>query len=62
MGVKNPNYLVLRAYARNKTYRIAKRPVLTAYERVTANKEMYGRDEQSIEDLEKDLNNNILSY
>ena len=25
-------------------------------------KEMYGRDEQSIEDLEKDLNNNILSY
>jgi hypothetical protein len=29
---------------------------------VTANKEMYGRDEQSIEDLEKDLNNNILSY
>lgn len=42
-----------------KPYRITKRAVLTAYERVKANKGTYGIDEQSIEDFEKNLNNNL---
>lgn len=42
-----------------KPYRITKRAVLTAYERVKANKGTYGIDEQSIEDFENNLNNNL---
>ena len=35
-----------------KPYSISKRAVITAYERVKANKGTYGVDEQSIEDFE----------
>ena len=42
-----------------KPYRITKRAALTAYERVKANKGTYGIDEQSIEDFENNLNNNL---
>lgn len=42
-----------------KPYSISKRAVITAYERVKANKGTYGVDEQSIEDFEKRLNNNL---
>ena len=42
-----------------KPYRITKKAVLTAYERVKANKGTYGIDEQSIEDFENNLNNNL---
>lgn len=42
-----------------KPYSISKRAVITAYERVKANKGTYGVDEQSIEDFEGKLNNNL---
>lgn len=42
-----------------KPYSITKRAVITAYERVKANKGTYGVDEQSIEDFERKLNNNL---
>lgn len=42
-----------------KPYSISKRAVITAYEKVKANKGTYGVDEQSIEDFEKKLNNNL---
>ena len=42
-----------------KPYSISKRAVITAYERVKANKGTYGIDEQSIEDFERKLNNNL---
>lgn len=42
-----------------KPYSISKRAVITAYERVKANKGAYGVDEQSIEDFERKLNNNL---
>ena len=42
-----------------KPYSISKRAVIAAYERVKANKGTYGIDEQSIEDFEKKLNNNL---
>lgn len=42
-----------------KPYSISKRAVITAYEKVKANKGTYGIDEQSIEDFEKKLNNNL---
>ena len=42
-----------------KPYSISKRAVITAYERVKANKGTYGVDEQSIEDFERKLNNNL---
>lgn len=42
-----------------KSYSISKRAVITAYERVKANKGTYGVDEQSIEDFERKLNNNL---
>jgi len=42
-----------------KPFSISKRAVITAYERVKANKGTYGVDEQSIEDFERDLNNNL---
>lgn len=42
-----------------KPYSISKRAVIAAYEKVKANKGTYGVDEQSIEDFEKKLNNNL---
>ena len=42
-----------------KPYSISKRAVITAYEKVKANKGTYGIDEQSIEDFEEKLNNNL---
>lgn len=42
-----------------KPYSISKRAVVAAYEKVKANKGTYGVDEQSIEDFEKKLNNNL---
>ena len=42
-----------------KPFNISKRAVMTAYERVKANKGTYGVDEQSIEDFEKNLKNNL---
>lgn len=42
-----------------KPYSISKRAVITAYEKVKANRGTYGIDEQSIEDFEKKLNNNL---
>jgi len=42
-----------------KPYNISKQNVYTAYESVKANKGTYGVDEQSIEDFEKDLKNNL---
>jgi RNA-directed DNA polymerase len=42
-----------------KPFNISKRAVVTAYEKVKANKGTYGVDEQSIEDFEKDLKNNL---
>ena len=38
-----------------KPFNISKKVVMTAYEKVKANKGTYGVDEQSIEDFEKDL-------
>lgn len=42
-----------------KPYKISKQEVMTAYEKVKANKGTYGIDEQSIEDFEKNLKNNL---
>lgn len=42
-----------------KPYSISKRAVIAAYERVKANKGTYGVDDQSIEDFERKLNNNL---
>ncbi|MBU3130775.1 group II intron reverse transcriptase/maturase [Clostridium tagluense] len=42
-----------------KPFNISKRAVVTAYEKVKANKGTYGVDEQSIEDFEKNLKNNL---
>lgn len=42
-----------------KPYEISKWAVYTTYERVKANKGSYGVDEQSIEDFEKNLKNNL---
>lgn len=42
-----------------KPYSISKRTVIFAYERVKANKGTYGIDEQSMEDFERKLNNNL---
>lgn len=42
-----------------KPYSISKRAVVTAYEKVKANKGTYGVDEQSIADFEKQLKNNL---
>lgn len=42
-----------------KPFNISKRAVVTAYEKVKANKGTHGVDEQSIEDFEKDLKNNL---
>ena len=42
-----------------KPYSISKRGVISAYERVKANKGTYGIDKQSIEDFERKLNNNL---
>jgi RNA-directed DNA polymerase len=42
-----------------KPYNISKWKVKEAYEKVKANKGTYGVDEQSIEDFEKNLNNNL---
>jgi RNA-directed DNA polymerase len=42
-----------------KPFNIPKRVVMTAYEKVKANKGTYGVDEQSIEDFEKNLKNNL---
>lgn len=42
-----------------KPYNISKWVVYEAYEKVKANKGSYGVDEQSIEDFEKDLKNNL---
>jgi RNA-directed DNA polymerase len=42
-----------------KPFNISKRAVMTAYEKVKANKGTYGVDEQSIEDFDKDLKNNL---
>jgi len=42
-----------------KPFRISKHAVVEAFERVKANKGTYGVDEQSIEDFEKDLKNNL---
>lgn len=42
-----------------KPFKISKYAVVTAYERVKANKGTYGVDEQSIEDFEKDKKNNL---
>ena len=42
-----------------KPFNISKRVVVTAYEKVKANKGTYGVDEQSIEDFEKNLKNNL---
>jgi RNA-directed DNA polymerase len=42
-----------------KPFNISKRVVITAYEKVKANKGTYGVDEQSIEDFDKRLNKNL---
>jgi RNA-directed DNA polymerase len=42
-----------------KPYNISKQYVVTAYEKVKVNKGTYGVDEQSIEDFEKNLKNNL---
>ena len=42
-----------------KPYSISKKAVIAAYQKVKANKGTYGVDEQSIEDLEMKLNNNL---
>lgn len=42
-----------------KPFNISKRVVMTAYEKVKANKGTYGVDEQSIEDFEKNLKDNL---
>jgi RNA-directed DNA polymerase len=42
-----------------KPFNISKRAVMTAYEKVKANKGTYGVDEQSIEDFDKELKNNL---
>lgn len=42
-----------------KPFNISKMAVVTAYEKVKANKGTYGVDEQSIEDFEKNLKNNL---
>lgn len=42
-----------------KPYSISKRAVIAAYERVKANKGTYGVDDQSIQDFERKLNNNL---
>lgn len=42
-----------------KSFEISKQVVVAAYEKVKANKGTYGVDEQSIEDFEKNLNNNL---
>ena len=42
-----------------KPFNVSKRAVVTAYEKVKANKGTYGVDEQSIEDFEKNLKNNL---
>ncbi|MBZ9606656.1 group II intron reverse transcriptase/maturase [Clostridium estertheticum] len=42
-----------------KPFNISKRAVVTAYEKVKANKGTYGVDGQSIEDFEKNLKNNL---
>lgn len=42
-----------------KPYSISKKAVIAAYQKVKANKGTYGVDEQSIEDFERKLNNNL---
>lgn len=42
-----------------KPFKISKQVVMTAYEKVKANKGTYGVDEQSLEDFEKNLKNNL---
>ena len=42
-----------------KPFEISKQVVVAAYEKVKANKGTYGVDEQSIEEFEKNLNNNL---
>lgn len=42
-----------------KPYSISKKAVIVAYQRVKANKGTYGVDEQSIEDFEREPNNNL---
>ncbi len=42
-----------------KPFNISKRAVVTAYEKVKANKGTHGVDGQSIEDFEKKLKNNL---
>ena len=42
-----------------KPYNISKKAVVMAYRRVKANKGTYGIDEQSIEDFEKNLQDNL---
>ena len=42
-----------------KQFNISKRAVVSAYEKVKANKGTYGVDGQSIEDFEKNLKNNL---
>ncbi len=42
-----------------KPYNISQRVVLAAYERVKANKGSHGVDEQTLQDFEKDLKNNL---
>ena len=42
-----------------KPFKISKQVVMIAYEKVKANKGTYGVDEQSIEDFESNLNNNL---
>ena len=42
-----------------KPYSISKKAVIAAYQKLKANKGTYGVDEQSIEDSERKLNNNL---
>ena len=44
---------------RDRPYSISKKAVIAAYQKVKANKGTYGVDEQSIEDFERKLNNNL---
>lgn len=44
---------------KTKSYRISKNSVVTAWERVKANKGSYGIDEQSIQGLSKELKDNL---
>ena len=45
--------------SKTKSYRISKRSVVAAWERVKANKGSYGIDEESIQDFNKDLKDNL---